>query len=368
MKIDFLERIQDSRDCQAIANTKEHDMLDCLDAPSLACFRCAFVIAKTSGWETVLITGPNGVGKTGYAKLIWNENPAFKKKNAKPLNVNCAAFPGNLIESELFGYVNGAFTGASKNGHLGKIKTAAEKNGCIFLDEVGDLPLVAQASLLRFFQDHEIQVVGAAEPEEIKEDLKVICATNKNLEEEIRKGNFREDLYNRINKYKVEVPPLYLRPNDFAINAQHFLDKFISRQAEQDGRENWAKMLKLDSSFDTDNRKSGYRWPGNFRELDNRLNQALIRVIVEEKNVIKFADLFAEDDAPAEPAALLSLEKFGFPTGAPLRKFDLEKQIGRLEEEYIAMAMKQCSCNKTNAAQLLGFSSFQKMDRRLTKK
>src|SRR5574344_2000886 len=160
MNIDFLERVRDSKECQEIAHTKAYDMLDCLDAPSLDCFRRAFVIAKTSGWETVLITGPNGVGKTGYAKLIWGENPAFKKKNAKSLNVNCAAFPGNLIESELFGYARGAFTGADKNGHSGKIKTAAEKHGCIFLDEIGDLPLAAQAALLRFFQDREIQVVG----------------------------------------------------------------------------------------------------------------------------------------------------------------------------------------------------------------
>lgn len=406
-------------------NPKKKDFLDSSDECSEKSFKEAYVIAKISGWSTVLIAGANGVGKTGYAKLIWNESPCSRKAdkwNGSPvgadgilndrdvLEVNCAAFSKDLIAAELFGYRRGAYTGANGD-HKGKIQVAAEEYGCLFLDEVGDLPLDAQAMLLRFFQNKEIQPLGCAEPGIIKQnmdggrgvdnfvpkaklkELKVICATNKNLEEEVKKGNFREDLFHRINKFCVKVPPLCDRPNDCCINFENYfhgaLDDFKESVGKKDSNgklmipfeykalADWLDRVTIDpKEFDRLNRSYGYSWPGNFRELRNRMNQAFMRKIMEGAEAkIGFKDLFPEGVDVAKRKASReasgsdisqTLEECGLPSlgESKLPEFDLQKGVDALTRCYIDKAIAQCGNNKTKAAQLLHFPNFQMMDRR----
>lgn len=406
-------------------NPNKEDFLDSSDECSEKSFKEAYVIAKISGWSTVLIAGANGVGKTGYAKLIWNESPCTLKKiqrdnasvaedgilkDRKVLEVNCAAFSKDLIAAELFGYKRGAFTGASDD-HKGKIQVAAEEYGCLFLDEVGDLPLNAQAMLLRFFQNKEIQPIGCAEPGIIRKDkggsrgvdnfqpkvklseLKVICATNKNLEDEVKKGNFREDLFHRINKFCVKVPPLRDRPNDCCINFENYfhgiLDDFKKSVGKKDSNgklmipfeykalADWLDSASIEiDAFDRLNRSHGYSWPGNFRELRNRMNQAFMRKIMEGAEAkIGFKDLFPEgiDVAKRQASREASgsdisqmLEECGLPSlgESKLPEFDLRKGVDALTRCYIDKAIAQCNGNKTKAAQLLHFPNFQMMDRR----
>lgn len=387
--------LHDQKACQDLANTKKNDFLDCLDEASFRCFREAYVIAKVSAWDPVLVTGPNGTGKTGYAKLIWNENECMDVPEEKGdiLTVNCAAFSENLIVAELFGHSKGAFTDA-KRETLGKIRTAYLNKQCLFLDEVGDLPLSAQAMLLRFFDNGEVQPVGAPEPirlEDFKasdiEDkklkdkysskgagngngkLKVVCATNKNLKEEIRKGNFREDLYNRINKYCVEVPPLCIRPKDCEQNFDNFFNK---RFKEKNENATWLKRLKIDrKGFGEANEKSGYQWPGNFRELQNRLQQAIVRTLLNGGGTIGFDDLFPEGIEVAKAKAATEetgtgsvLSNFGFPDpDGVLPQFDLPQKLSELENAYIRKALAQVK-TRADAAKLLGYKSYQTMGRR----
>ena len=381
------EILNDQDECQKVANTAENDWLDCLDPLSWKCFKEACVIARVSAWNTVLITGANGTGKSGYAKLIWNENVC---ESAPPkreiLEVNCAAFSDNLIASELFGHVKGSFTGAIKDSS-GKIRTAFKERKCLFLDEIGDLPLSAQASLLRFFQNGEIQTVGSPKPEKLtkkllgynvddeqkeKDDkdieLKVVCATNKDLEEEVRKGNFREDLYNRINKFRVVVPSLKDRPEDCEQNYVNFFEKFKRKNKGAP----WLGKLDIDrQKFGKENKKHKYQWPGNFRELQNRLQQAIVQKLLNGGGVIDYKDLFPEGIETAKSNAAgqtqnAVLENVGFPAlsdKCDLQPFDLEEKLSELANAYIDRALDQTK-TKQEAAKLLGYSSYQKMDRR----
>lgn len=357
--VDFIKDIDTPVKCQNIA--QKNNALDCLDEVSLKCFREAYIIAKVSGDTPVLITGENGCGKTGYAQLMCSQGRFSGTSGKKSmLNVNCAAFSENLIASELFGHKKGAYTGAEKNRD-GKIKEA-EKIGYLFLDEVGDLPLQAQAMLLRFFQDKEIQPLGSDTVYKIENPLKVICATNKNLREEIKAGRFREDLFNRINKFHVHVPPLRERPKDCARNAENYRERFIKLQ----NGASWVKELRIDECFYDDNRRSKYPWPGNFRELENRLYNAFVKKIMAGNNVVSFKDLFVDDEyIESVGASETSFEGFGFPTSAVLPKFDLEAKLHKIEREFIQKAIKQCNGNKSEAAKLLGYSNYQKMDRKL---
>ena len=389
MYFDYFRILEDQNACQTLA--QKNDRLDCLDDCSWKCFKEAYVIAKVSAWDPVLITGPNGTGKTGYAKLIWSENECSDtpKEERDTLSVNCAAFSENLIASELFGHEAGSFTGA-KGKYIGKIRTAYLNKQCLFLDEVGDLPMSAQTMLLRFFDSGEVQPVGRATSiklKDVKNDkgcgngngkLKVVCATNKNLEEEVKKGNFREDLFNRINKYRVTVPPLKERPNDCLRNFHNFFEIFKEKQISSQkrfGTQNqppWLESLKIDEQgFDKKNRKYQYSWPGNFRELQNRLQQAIVQNLLKRKAIIEFEDLFPENIENAKSVAAnrgsnFTLTSFDFPDitdDKELKPFDLEQELSKLANAYIQKAVSQTK-TKQEAAVLLGYSSYQKMDRR----
>ncbi|HMU65839.1 MAG TPA: sigma 54-interacting transcriptional regulator, partial [Cellvibrionaceae bacterium] len=182
--------------------------------------------------------------------------------------INCAAVPENLMESELFGYEKGAFTGANKRT-IGKIETANE--GTLFLDEIGDMPLPLQAKLLRFLQERTIERVGGRE--DIPVDVRVVCATNKNLQQMVKDGTFREDLYYRICEMEIHIPPLRDRQGDKLLLARHFLRIY----AEQNNPSVVGFSQEAAESIEA------YEWPGNIREMENRVKRAV--VMCEDKHI-----------------------------------------------------------------------------------
>ncbi|MEN6350906.1 MAG: sigma 54-interacting transcriptional regulator [Syntrophomonas sp.] len=208
--------------------------------------------------STVLITGESGTGKELFAHAIHNSSERRKKPFIK---VNCAAIPDNLLESELFGYVGGAFTGAKKGGKPGKFELA--DRGTIFLDEIGDMPLLMQAKLLRVLQEREIERIGSLEP--VMVDVRVIAATNQDLEELVSKGKFREDLYYRLNIIEINVPPLREHTQDIPVLVNSLISKL-----------NKKLHRKIDGiSDEAINLLQQYNWPGNVRELENVLELAI---------------------------------------------------------------------------------------------
>ena len=208
--------------------------------------------------STVLITGESGTGKDLFARAIHNES--FRKKNSF-ISINCAAIPEMLLESELFGYEGGAFTGAKKSGKAGKFKVA--DGGTIFLDEIGDMPLHLQAKLLATLQNRQIDPIGSTKPIDI--DVRLIAATNKDLEEMISQKQFREDLYFRLNVIPLHIPPLRERPEDIALLLDHSIEKFSNK-------------LGKPVYFIDQNAKAtllAYDWPGNVRETENIIEYAV---------------------------------------------------------------------------------------------
>ena len=203
--------------------------------------------------QTVLITGESGVGKELIAHSIHNCSDRFDRMFVR---VNCAAIPENLFESEFFGYVGGSFSGASKTGKLGKFELA--NNGTLFLDEIGELPLFMQSKLLRVLQEREITRVGG--DKNIPVDVRVVAATNRNLKKMVQDGEFREDLYYRLNILNVKAPSLREHMEDVPELIEHFLDEL---QRENGKRKTFSK-----EAFDV---LCQYNWPGNVRELNNTI-------------------------------------------------------------------------------------------------
>lgn len=212
----------------------------------------------------VLLQGKSGTGKELFAQAIHSES---NRSSGPFIAVNCGAIPENLIESEFFGYEGGTFTGASKEGKLGKFELA--NGGTIFLDEIGDMPKNLQISLLRVLQEREITRIGGYKP--IPIDVRVIAATNKNLSEEVKKGNFREDLYWRLNVITIDIPTLKERKNDIIELLEYFITKYSN------GRPFKAKLHP-----DTKNILKNYDWPGNVRELENLAKRLLVFVDGDE--------------------------------------------------------------------------------------
>ncbi len=207
---------------------------------------------------TCTLLGESGTGKEVMARAIHQLSP---RKLKRFVAINCAAVPENLIESELFGYEKGAFTGANKTT-IGKIETAHE--GTLFLDEIGDMPLNLQAKLLRFLQERVIERVGGRT--EIPVDVRVICATNKNLEMMVANGGFREDLFYRICEMTINIPPLRNRLGDKVLLARHFKLKFAKEHGQH----------VTGFTSDAINAIENYAWPGNIREMENKIKRAVI--------------------------------------------------------------------------------------------
>jgi two-component system NtrC family response regulator len=222
---------------------------------------------------TVLIEGESGTGKEMIARLIHHRSP---RRDKKFVAINCGAIPDNLLESELFGHEKGAFTGAVS---MRKGKFEIADGGTIFLDEIGELTAPLQVKLLRFLQNHVIERVGGNTPIEL--DVRILAATNRNLQTEILRGNFREDLYYRLNVFTIEMPPLRARGEDIDLIAHHFLKKFSAQ---------YNKALR---GFSSQALKAihDYGWPGNVRELENKIRKA---VIVARHHVILPQDLALE--------------------------------------------------------------------------
>ena len=208
--------------------------------------------------STVLITGESGVGKEVAAKRI---HKLSRKENGPFITINCGAIPENLIESELFGYEKGAFTGANKEGKIGLMEAA--NGGNVFLDEIGELPLNLQVKLLRVIQDKVIYRIGGIKP--INLDVRIIAATNRNLKEMVEQKTFREDLFYRLNVIQIEIPPLRERREDILPLSEYFLSKYCSKYSKQ--KKITQQVYKIFES---------YYWPGNIRELENIIERAII--------------------------------------------------------------------------------------------
>lgn len=280
------------------------------------------LIAQVSKSDaTVIVRGESGTGKELVASALHFNS---LRSNQPFIKVNCAALPESIIESELFGHEKGAFTGAV-NTRKGRFELA--DNGTIFLDEIGELSPVLQVKLLRVLQEREIERVGGIKT--IKVNVRVIAATNRNLEEEIKTGKFREDLYYRLNVFPIHIPPLRERKSDIIQLADFFIDKYNKRNN---------KEIKRISSPAIDLLMS-YHWPGNVRELENIIERA---VLLSADHVLHAYHL---------PPSLQSAESSN--TGIHTT---LDEAVSKLEEEMIRDALKSSKGNKVKAATLLGLT------------
>ena len=272
------------------------------------------VVAKSNA--TVLITGESGTGKELVARAIHSQS----HRQSKPfVAVSCAALPESLLESELFGHENGSFTGAYAR-KKGKFEFA--NGGTLFLDEIGEMSANIQVHLLRVLEEKEFSRVGGNEP--IKVDVRVVSATNKDLRKAIEKGEFREDLYYRLNVVPIELPPLRERKEDIPLLAQHFLNKFALEN----------KKEVSEFSPEATEFLLGYDWPGNVRELENAIERA---AILAKDSLITIADL---------PQENMSLARSTMPG----------KNLREVEKEHILDVLGETGGNYSEAARLLGIT------------
>ncbi|MDB5037990.1 MAG: sigma-54-dependent transcriptional response regulator, partial [Bacteriovoracaceae bacterium] len=274
---------------------------------------------------TVLITGESGSGKELIARAIHFNSP---RANKPFVAINCSAIPETLLESELFGYVKGAFTGANKD-KKGLFEEA--QGGTLFLDEVGDLPLSLQVKLLRAIQEEEIRRVGAGTT--IKIDARIITATLKNLSEEIKKGGFREDLYYRLNVLPIHLPPLRERKEDIPLLVDTFIKRFNKEMSKN--------VQKISS--ECLHQLTDYSWPGNVRELENTIERAMV---LENSNDLSPENL---------PDAVRNLE-INPAIRAAANEFSIKKMMVIMEQELIKKALDKTGGNRTWAAKLLEIS------------
>ncbi len=272
---------------------------------------------------TVLITGESGVGKELVARAIHRNSLRARERFVQ---VNCAAIPDDLIESELFGHERGSFTGATEK-QVGKFEQA--DHGTIFLDEVGDMSLKTQAKVLRVLQEGEVERLGSART--IKVDVRVIAATNKRLEEEVEKGNFREDLYFRLNVIPIHVPPLRERSDDVPVLVRHFLDLAARENNLRPKKMSEAAMGALQR----------YRWRGNIRELRNTIERL---VIMTPGDVVEVADL---------PAAVRVDGGVRVPDNDAVQVATLREHKEVAERAFLVQKLRETNWNISKTADLI---------------
>jgi sigma-54 specific flagellar transcriptional regulator A len=279
---------------------------------------------------TVLITGESGTGKEMVVTALHDASP---RKGMPLVTLNCGAIPENLIESELFGHARGAFTGADK-ARQGRVSAA--EGGTLFLDEIGELPLGLQVKLLRLLQQREYSPVG--DDRTYKCDVRIVAATNRDLEVEVTAGRFREDLYYRLNVIHVHLPPLRERSEDVELLALHFL-RICAEKAGRDDLDGFDdEAIQIIMSYD---------WPGNVRALENAIERA---VLLAPGPFVTAADLPARlrsPDAPNVPALTRTLPEGGI---------DLRAAVEEYESQLIRQALERTGWNKNRAAQLLGLN------------
>ena len=307
------------------------------------------VVARAAGSQsTVMIYGESGTGKELIARALHMNSP----RASKPfIAVNCGAIPHELLESELFGYEKGSFTGAV-NTRIGRMELANQ--GTIFFDEIGDMPTSLQVKLLRVLAEREIDRIGSTKPTPI--DIRVITATHRNLEESIKEGSFREDLFYRLNIIPINLPPLRERKTDIPLLADHFLKQF-NRTAIPKTISDEAMQFLVN-----------YSWPGNIRELANFIERMVVLSIgstitprdLPEKVLgdtpkEKWQPL--EEDEEGNPAQILQQSlRQSFHVGIPEEGINLKKTVEEFEKELLLEALEKTGWVKNKAANLLGLN------------
>lgn len=275
---------------------------------------------KVAGAEaTVLLLGESGTGKELFARRIHARSPRSK---GSFVAINCASIPETLLESELFGFERGAFTGADK-AKQGLFEMANQ--GSLFLDEIGEMPVSLQAKLLRVIQERVVQRVGSMRPTPI--DVRLIAATNRNLREDIASGKFREDLFFRISVFPIEIPPLRNRPEDIPALAEHFISHRSTRPVHVD-----PQVFTL---------LQRYRWPGNVRELENAIERALILLGAATTITLEHFLLPMSDETQA-PSIMSQTASSG--------------SLHEMERDMLLKALEKANWNKTRAAAILGIT------------
>jgi len=270
------------------------------------------IIAETDA--TVLLLGETGVGKDVFARRLHKLSPHADKAFIK---ADCGSMPKNLIETELFGYAPGTFSGGNKGGKIGLIEAAS--GGTLFLDEIGELPLLMQTRLLRLLQDREIVRVGATVPQKVK--VRIVAATNKNLEKEVEAGRFRSDLYYRLKVAVIDIPPLRKRKVDILPFVKTFLKFFCQKYRRE-----------ITFSQEAENALLKHSWPGNVRELENLV---LGCVVTSKKNVIDVADL------PFSPSTKICVGAKDGLTGMEVSGKSMKEILGEVEKAIILNGMKR---------------------------
>jgi two-component system, NtrC family, response regulator AtoC len=305
---------------------REGDGFSALVAKSKSMHDLLAMARKVAPFDTtVLIVGESGTGKELVARGIYT---ASRRAEGPFLAVNCGGIPENLLESEFFGYIKGAFTGADK-AHRGIFAEA--DGGTLFLDEIGELPLGMQVKLLRVLQEGEIRPVGASKIEKV--DVRILAATAKNLGAEVERGTFREDLYYRLNVMTITLPPLRERYEDVPLLCSHFIKKFFSLSGN----------TTISITPDAMEILLSYNWPGNVRELENVIQRG---VVLADNGVIDLEQL------PSQLIGAISKEDFEqYLTG-----FSLKKAQKIMEKQMIAKVLKQSGGNKMQASRLLEIS------------
>ncbi|MEZ0311411.1 MAG: sigma-54-dependent transcriptional regulator [Myxococcota bacterium] len=284
---------------------------------------------------TILLVGESGTGKELLARRV---HKLSDRSSGPYVAVNCGALPEGLLESELFGHEKGAFTGAAARRE-GRFERAS--GGTIVLDEIGETTSAVQVRLLRVLQEGEIERVGGNDT--LKVDVRVIAATNRNLEDDVREGRFREDLYYRLNVIRVAVPPLRHRYGDVPLLAQHFLTKFATKNKKSLRGFSEAAMKALDA----------HAWPGNVRELENTIERA---VVLAKSEVIGVDDLPENVRSAVSTARRDDSKGMYVPFGTPLE--DIERRL-------IKETLERCGGDKSTAARLLGIATrtiYRKLD------
>ncbi|MCP4374269.1 MAG: sigma-54-dependent Fis family transcriptional regulator [Deltaproteobacteria bacterium] len=283
---------------------------------------------------SILIVGETGTGKELIAKAIHYRSPHFK---GPIVSVNCAAIPKELIESELFGYEKGAFSGADASGKMGLVEKAAD--GTLFLDEVGDLSMAAQAKLLRFIEEGEFYRIGGTEKHEVRP--RIVSATNRNLPEMIKDGKFREDLYYRLAVVKIEIPSLNQRPDDIIPIAQNFLVEF--------GHKFGKPFTGI--SPDAESALKDFEWTGNVRELKNIIERA---VLMSEGPVLNTENLELRNIHVNKP--VMQPDNMPYLPSLSGSGIDFSSTLESVEKYYFDTALKLADGNESRAASLLGLS------------
>src|SRR6202167_3928574 len=296
--------------------------------------RSIFELIQTIAPQTsrVLITGERGTGKELVARAM-HENSL--RSQAPFITINCGAFPETLLESELFGYMKGSFTGANEN-RLGLFQAA--HGGTLFMDEIGNMSLTMQVKLYRVLQEGKVRPIGSNEESDV--DVRIIAATNKNFEKEITEGRFREDLYYRLSVIPIQLPPLRERREDIPLLARHFLETFrkvMEKPVESISPE---AMSRLES----------YDWPGNVRELENTMERAVALETTGEGTLRGMPDRVGGHSGSSTTVGSEGAAAF------PPDGVDFEKEVAETERKYLQAALERTNGVRTQAADLLKIS------------